>query len=96
MEKIWNILNWAISKYNLWKATFSLLVSWRVKNHLLDFFWEQVFKFIKIEKVKDWIIFIKVKNSSWAQEIQLISNDLLLKTREDFKNENLIAIKIYT
>jgi len=95
MEKIWNILDSAISKYNLWKASFSLIVSWRLKNHLVDFFWTKVLKVTNIDKVKNWIIYIKTKNPAWAQEIQLISNDLLIKLREDFKDENIIAIKIY-
>lgn len=96
MEKIWNILDSALSKYNLWKASFSLMVSWRCKKHLVDFFWDWVLKNIDIEKVKNWIVHIKAKNPSWAQEVQLVSNDLLINLKEDFNNENIISIRVYS
>ena len=94
MQKLWEILGSALSKYNLWDASFSLMVIWRVKKHLVDFFWEWVLKSVEIQKVKNWILTIKCKNAGWAQEIQLVNNDLINLLQKDFNERRVLSVRI--
>jgi hypothetical protein len=94
MEKIWNILKWAISKYNLWDNFFSLVVIWRTKKHLEDEFWQSFFDFVEIKQVVSWIIYIKCKNSSWAQEISYVKSWIIQKLKKEFWERKIFDFRI--
>jgi hypothetical protein len=94
MQKLSEIVGSALSKYNLWTASESLILIWRAKKHLSDFFWEGVLKFVDIKKATNWILTIKCKNASWAQEIQLINHDLIQLLEKDFWERKITLIRI--
>lgn len=95
MQKIRDILWKSLAKYDLTASAFSLTVIYRMRNHLVNMFWYQILKNVNVEKYQNQIVFIKCFSAAWAQEIQLVKQDLIDLIKQDFPEKSCFNIKIY-
>lgn len=79
-----------------------ILKKWKLKKKLeekmINYYWEEIvgkkfFSLTKPENVKDKVLFIKVKNSSWAQHLSFLKEDLIEKINKFFKSSVINDIK---